>query len=124
MDFLKSTIGKIATALAVIALVLGFLQVRSCQQARQVEAQSKLDRGQRGAAQASGADAVNTVGEVAENQMASETLGRTNEEEIRNAQGADDRVNPDVGAAGLRALCRRAAYRNRPECRVQQPRPR
>ena len=121
MNFLASTVGKIVAALVLVVIVLGGLQFCSWQRARQQAAQSKVDRGQAGAARESAAEAVNTISDVAANQSASEDLTRSNEREIRNAEGASDRVNPDVGAAGVRAICRRAASRNDPKCRMLQP---
>lgn len=118
----KALTGAIA-GLILVALVLGLLQVRSCTQAKQQAAQSRVDQGQQGALRNSAADAVGTVGAVAGNQAAGEAIGRTNEEEIRNAKGADARVDPDANDAGLRALCRRASHRDDPACRLQQPRP-
>lgn len=110
---------RVGIALVALVLLLGFLQVRSCRQAAQRAAQSKVDRGQAGAARESAADAVNSVGNVSEAQRESEDLTRSNEREIRNAEGANDRVNPGVRDAGIRSLCRRAASRNDPRCRVQ-----
>lgn len=119
MAILAKPIAKVVAVLAVVILLLGLLQVRSCQQARQQAAQSRVDKGQAAAARESAADAVDTVSGVSANQSASEELTRSNEREIRNAEGSDDPVNPAVRDAGLRSLCRRAAARNDPRCRVQ-----
>lgn len=109
---------RIAMGVIAVVLLLGFLQVRSCQQARQRDAQSKVDRAQADAASKSAADAIATQSEANRREQASEAMTGTNEKEIRNAQGAGDRVNPDARDAGLRSLCRRAAYRNDDRCRV------
>lgn len=116
-----------AAAIAVVGIIF-FLLIAvwgpaACQRIRSLTAQGKVDEAQSGAFHNSAGDAVNTTGNVASNAAASEGLTRSNEKEIRNAQGASDRVNPDVGRAGLNSLCRRAAYRNDPACRVQQPHP-
>lgn len=87
------------------------------------KAEAKLRGNQVEAAQASGKDAVNTVGEAGKRESASADLDRTNEGEIRNAEGADAAVAAPVRDAGLRSLCRRASYRNDPRC-VQRPDPR
>lgn len=121
MKFLATTIGKVVTALVVVALVLGFLQLRSCQQARQQAAQSKVDRSQAEAAHTSAADAVNTAGGVAANQMASEDLTRANDREIRNAKGAEAGVDPAVRDAGFASLCRRPSFRNSPTGQLRCP---
>ncbi|HEU4804199.1 MAG TPA: hypothetical protein VFS91_00060 [Nitrobacter sp.] len=119
MKFLGTLAGKIIAGAAVLILLLGFLYVRSCQQANQRAAQSRIDRSQAGAARESAADAINTVSGVSENQAASEGLTRSNRDEILKAEGASDRVNPAVRDAGLRALCRRKAAANDPRCGVQ-----
>jgi hypothetical protein len=95
--------------------------VRSCDNHKQEAAQGRVDRGQAGAASNSAADAVNTVTGVWSNAAASEELTRQNEKEIRNAEGANDPVNPAARDAGLRSLCRRPAYRDNPKCRMLQP---
>lgn len=107
----------IAIAVAVIALILivGFT-VRSCDKRRSEAAQSRVTQGQIGAYQNSAADAVNTVGAASANEAASEDLTRTNEQQIRAAPGANDKVNPAVRDAGIAALCRRKAYANDPRC--------
>lgn len=45
----------------------------------------------------------------------SETLTRSNTDEILSTPGADAPVGP-VSDAGLRSLCRRAAYHDHPRC--------
>jgi Na+/H+-translocating membrane pyrophosphatase len=119
MNWLRSTIGMIVTGLGLLLIVVAFLYLQSCSQNRQRAAQSKVDRGQSGAFQNSAADAVNTVGGVAANQMAGEDLTRRNEKEIRDAPGANDPINPALRDAAVRSLCRRTASRNDPRCRVQ-----
>lgn len=119
MKFLATTIGKIVAGLVVVLLVVGFLYVRSCSQASQRAAQSKVDRGQGAAFQNSATDAINTVGGVATNQSASEDTSRSNERDIRNAKGADQGIDPAVRDAGLASLCRRASYRNSPSGRLR-----
>jgi hypothetical protein len=76
----------------------------------------KLGRNQVEAATVNGADAVNTVGQAAATEAASDDLTRSNTDEIRKADGAAVPVAAGVNTAGLRALCRRAAYRGQREC--------
>ena len=83
--------------------------------------QSRVGTSQAAAASNSAADAVNTVAASGEASAASEALTRSNERDIRNAQGSDAPVNPAARDAGLHALCLRDAYRADPRCRVQQP---
>lgn len=117
MTLIKAWWKIIAGAVAVV-LLIGFFQIRSCNASRQREAESKLEKGQMGALSNSAADAVNTQGAANARERESEDLTRSNEREIRNAQGANQPVTPDANAAGLRALCRRAAYRDTERCRL------
>lgn len=80
------------------------------------KAEARLGRNQAEAARQSGHDAVNAVGAAADREAAGDVLSRTNEQEIRNAPGADAAVSAEARAAGVAALCRRAAYRDDPRC--------
>lgn len=115
-------LSTLATRIAVVAIfvicVLGFLQVQSCQRERTQAAQSRVERGQTEALSSSAKDAIAAQGAAAARERASEELTRTNEKEIRNAEGADAEVHPAVRDAGLRSLCRRAAYRDSERCRL------
>lgn len=113
---LSPLVTKIAAAALAVILLLGFLQVRSCQQSRQQAAQSRVDDGQHDALANSARDAIGTVSNVAGNEAAGVTIGRQNEEAIRHAQGSDARVDPVANAAGLRALCRRRSHQNDAIC--------
>ncbi len=90
--------------------------VHSCRSAQTAKTETKLATGQTGAALASGADAVDTVGETAAKQAEADALTQENADAIRNAKGADVPVSDDVHAAGMLALCKRAAYRREPKC--------
>lgn len=118
MTFLASTIGKIVAGLALVVIVLGLFQVRSCHLASQRAAETRLQRSQTEALGNSAQDAIGTVRASGEAERESEELTRTNEKEIRDAQGADAAVDPAVRDAGLRALCRRPAYRDTERCRL------
>ncbi|KQY96399.1 hypothetical protein [Brevundimonas sp. Root1423] len=65
---------------------------------------------------AAGRDAVGITAADAKADAATANINRENENDIRNAPGADARVDPALAAAGRRGLCRYEAYRNRPEC--------
>src|SRR5688572_12769141 len=121
--FLATTIGKVIAGLVLVIIILGTLYYCSGQRARQQAAQSKVDRSQAGAARESAEDALNTEGAVNERDRSSEDLTRTNERNIRDADGASDAVKPGARDAGLASLCRRPAYRNHERCRVRQPDP-
>lgn len=107
--------------LLVLAILFG---VSQCDKRRSERAQERVEDAQHGAAIESGQDAVNTVSRSGEAERASEELTRTNEQEIRNAQGADERVGAGVNAAGLRSLCRRPAYRDHERCKLFNATPR
>jgi hypothetical protein len=105
-------------AAAILALVLLIAGPPACNKMRSMAAQARLQEEQMDAQGNSARDAIATQGAASARERASEDLTRTNEEEIRNAQGASDPVNPAARDAGLRALCRRAAYRDSERCRM------
>lgn len=109
-------IAMVAGAILLIAIA-GF-GLNQCQKRRSQAAQAKVERSQAEAASKSAADAIGTVRASGEAERASEELTRSNEKEIRNAEGANDPVNPAVRDAGLRSLCRRPAYRNNERCKL------
>jgi hypothetical protein len=112
-------IGLLAALIAIVAIPA--LLVRSCDKHRNEAAQARVDQGQKGALANSAADAIDTVGNAAARERASDDLTRSNAEEIRNAPGANAPINPAAHDAGLRALCRRQAYRDSKRCRLLQP---
>lgn len=108
-------IGLIAAVIAIVAIPA--LLVRSCDRHRSQAAQSRVNAGQAGAMSNSASDAVNTVAASGEASAASEALTRSNEQQIRAAQGANAKVDPAARDAGINALCRRQAYANDPRCK-------
>lgn len=110
----------IVVGVIVLVLVVGFA-VRSCDKRRAAASQARVEHAQAEAASNSAADAINTVTGVGTNQAASEELGRTNDHDIRAAEGANERVGAGVNLAGRRALCKRAAYRDDPKCKEVRP---
>jgi uncharacterized membrane protein YdfJ with MMPL/SSD domain len=108
----------IAIIVAVIAavLIVGFT-VRSCDKRHARAAQARVERSQAEAASNSAADAIGTVAASGEASAASENLTRSNEGDIRAAEGSGDKVNPAARDAGITALCKRKAYANDPRCR-------
>ena len=109
---------RIALALIAAVLVLGLLQVRSCQLQRQRAAEARLNAGQGKAAHESAKDAIATQGNATAREQASEQTTVTNEKDIRNAKGADVQTDPAVDRAGRRAICLRDDYRDSPHCRM------
>lgn len=125
MKFWESltTLGRrVLIGLALGLLAAGFLWLEACQTARTAKTEVKLSTNQTGAAIASGKDAAATVGESAARDAATDSITRENDRAIRNAPGAAAPVDPAADAAGRASLCRRAAYRGKPEC-LQQPAP-
>lgn len=110
--------------MAVIIVVLFAGTLRYCDAQRNKAAQSRVEASQAAAARQSSADAINTVSASGERESASEGLSRSNEREIRSAEGADVRVGAGVNVAGLRSLCRRPSYRDDPRCDLFRPSPR
>lgn len=120
MIWLQSLGAKVIAiiVLGAVVLGLGWLAVAQWQKSRTAAAESRLQQGQTEALSNSAKDAIATEGAAAAQERASEDLTRTNQEEIRNAKGADAAVNPAARDAGLRAVCRRAAYRDSQRCRL------
>lgn len=116
MKFVAESTARIAIAIAA-ALALWWLYSTITAKPK---AEARLGRNQVEAVQGSARDAVNTVGKAAEREAESDALTRDNERTIRDAEGSDAKVAQPVDAAGRSALCRRAAYRNDPACRVRQ----
>ena len=110
----------LAALLAVLVLVI---LPGSCRRERSAEATARVEQGAARAASDSGRDAVETVGRAAARREAGEAITRTNDKEIRNAQGADANVAIAVRDAGIDGLCRRDAYRDEPRCRLRRPAP-
>lgn len=108
----------------ILFAVLAYAGPTACKNWMNERAQARLDKEQRGAATASGKDAIGTAVEAGKRETESEALTRTNEREIRAAPGANDPINPASGLAGRRALCRRAAYVNTPRCAMFRNPPR
>jgi hypothetical protein len=111
-------IAALSLFLIVLLIIAAFVTVSRCTSGGQQRAQGRVTTGQAGAFANSTGDAIATQQAAHGREDASEQLSRTNEEEIRNAQGASAPVNPAVRDAGLRSLCRRAAYRDSARCKL------
>lgn len=112
-------VGAIVAAVLAITVIWGAWHFYT--KSRGQAAQARVERAQGKAASQSAKDAIGTVVASGEREAASEQLTRTNSEEIRDAKGADVRVDPAANLAGMRSLCRRDAYRSSERCRVFQP---
>lgn len=111
-------VAAIALFIVILLMIAVALAITRCSSGRQQLAQGRVDSAQHGAQAESAADAVNTVSAADAREMASEDVSRRNEEEIRNAEGSNGAVNPAARDAGLRSLCRRAAYRDNAKCKL------
>ncbi|WP_336981590.1 hypothetical protein [Altererythrobacter fulvus] len=117
-----SLLRKPATLL-IAALLLGFglwWLVATLTWGKAAKVEARLNSNLAGAALESGSDAVAAIGGQIGSEAAADKLSSENAYEIRSAPGADAPVDPAAHAAGLRSLCKRAAYHGRAEC-VQSP---
>lgn len=112
------TISRLTLGVLGVILIIGLIAfgTSQCSKRRNAASQARTDAAQAGAAQDSAAQAINTVAAAGEAEAASEDLTRANERDIREADGAGTRVAPSVDYAGRAALCKRLAYRDKPEC--------
>jgi hypothetical protein len=117
MPSLSRTI-VLAIIVAVLALVIIVAGPAACDRIRSLRAQNELNQDQGKALGNSAIDAINTQGAAAERERESEELTKSNEKEIRDAEGSNAPVNPAARDAGLRSLCRRPAYRDSERCRL------
>lgn len=101
---------------AIILLLLCWWLISTLIGGANARTEAKLARSQAEAAIESGTDAVTTIGKQIATESADDALTRKNDHEIRTAPGADAPVDPAAARAGLRSLCARRAYRERPEC--------
>jgi len=98
-----------------IALVWGFVFVRDLM-VGSAKVEAKLGRNQTEAALQSGTDAVGTIGAQGAAEEVTDRITRENDNAIRSAPGADTPVPAAVDSVARERLCRRAVYRERPEC--------
>lgn len=106
---------------ALVLLVIGAWLVNALTGGAVAKAIARLSGNQTEAALDSGRDAVNTVGAQGAAEDRVDAITKENEDAIRNAEGADAPVADPARAAGQRSLCKRAAYRGRPECLQHAP---
>lgn len=104
-------------------LIGGFLLVQSWRAGSTAKTEARLSRNQTTAALESGADAVGTIGAQSAREAAIDAITKENEDAIRSAPGADAPVPAAVDAVARERLCRRAVYRQRPECLQYPPAP-
>lgn len=117
--FFAGWTARIITALILVGLV--WWAASSWMSGQSAKVEVKLKDNQVEAAMESGTDAVNTIGDQSGSEAAIDELTEGNRNEILSSDGSDAPVNPDVRSAGLRSLCRRAAYKQRDECLQLSP---
>lgn len=110
----------IVLVLIVLAVMWGMGTLTSGATAR---TEARLHRNTADAARASASDAVTTIGAQATAESTIDAQTKENDHAIRNAEGADAPVSPAVSAAVRISLCKRAAYRDQPECLQFTPAP-
>jgi hypothetical protein len=110
--------------LGLVVLGLAWFGLAQWRHAHTEATERRVERAQGDAMSNSAADAIATQSAAAVRERASEELGRTNSEEIHNAEGAKVEVNPAVAGAGRRALCMRDAYRDSERCKLLRAAPR
>jgi hypothetical protein len=110
------TVGKIVIIFLILAVLVSFLLVRSCEKNQVAKTETKVSKNQTEAAQASGSDAANTVGNRMSIDTHTDTVTREITHEIRTLPGSNTSVDADVQRAGIRGLCQYAAYRSQPDC--------
>lgn len=120
---MSDRVARIA-GIAIAALMLiafAVVVIHQLTSGKRAKIEARLGRNQVEAASKSGADAVNTIGAQHAAEGAIDDLTRSNADDIRAAEGADAPVSPAAAAAGRRSLCKRATYRERPECLQHAP---
>jgi hypothetical protein len=93
-----------------IALIATVLSIRSCGAVQSAKTETSLAVGQGAAAIASGADAVNTIGNAATNAAEIHQTAKEGTDAIQAAPAGDSNDAAD------RAACRMRSYRNSPRC--------
>ena len=109
-----------AIAAGVMLIILALWITDAVSDGRRARVEAKLNRNQAEAAVDSGRDAIKTLGTQAASEDAIDAITGENADAIHSAPGADAPVAPGLRNAGLRSLCRRAAYQRHAQC-LQQP---
>lgn len=113
----------LAIAVGILCAVLLLFGPAACNKIRSLGLQNRVNQEQMDAMGNSAVDAIETQSNVSKAETQASDLTRTNEKEIRDAEGADQAVNPAARDAGLRSLCRRRVYSDSERCRLFNARP-
>ena len=106
-------IAYIVGGVLLVGLIL--FAVNSCNSGKQAKKQAEVSSEQGNASISAGAEAVNTVGNVASSDAETDAIVAGGQAEIRAA------VAGQKGAAAKRAACRLKAYRDTPQCKEPTP---
>lgn len=101
---------RILICVGIAFLLLAFLWLRSCEQARSAKTQADLAKGQAGAAVQSGHDAVETLGNAAAREAEIRDTVKDGTDAIEKAPAGDSNDAAD------RAACQLRSYRHQPRC--------
>jgi hypothetical protein len=101
---------RILIVAGIVCLLLAFLWLRSCDQARSAKTQANLSKNQAGAAIESGHDAVETLGNAGAREAEIHTTAKDGTDAIEKAPAGDS------NAAAERAACGMRSYRHLPKC--------
>lgn len=101
---------RILICVGLVFLLLAFLWLRSCDQARTAKTQADLAKGQAGAALQSGHDAVETLGNAGARENQIHATVKDGTDAIREAPAGNSNDAADRAACGLRS------YRRQPRC--------
>lgn len=112
---LKSHLIMIGGLLALV-LVLALWLSGALSSGGRAATEARLGANRADAALATASDAAQSVATQAAAEANHDALTRENDHEIHSAPGADAPVDPRLHDAGLRSLCRRAAYRGSQQC--------
>jgi hypothetical protein len=110
---LKSLAAKIIAGAVAIAVIVGLviLSLQLWQSMRGAKAQDRVDKAQTNAAQATGGEAVNTVGNVSEAAQADRKTSQEAQDAINRAEAGNSNDAADAAVCSLRA------YRDTERCR-------
>lgn len=116
MDWIEKNVAKAVGIAVALLLLLGLFAWHEWQVSHTAKTEVRLATGQAGAALDSGHDSANAIGNRMDQDAATDTITRENQDALRNVQGADAPVAPAATGAGIAGLCRYAAYRSKPQC--------
>jgi hypothetical protein len=109
---------RVWAGILLVGLVLGIaiFGPRACASMKRKLADQKVNTARAEGQVKAASDATVITADALTNAAATDDQTRSNEREIRAAPGADTPVAADTNSAGIRALCLRPTYRDKPRC--------